>query len=93
MLKCIYGWPDLEPGSSLIQHLHALTARITNAVLPGSFLVDSIPILKYLPSWIASWKRDGQEWHRQETAMLEGFNADVAAQMVCAEFLTPLTKS
>ncbi|KAE9388006.1 cytochrome P450 [Gymnopus androsaceus JB14] len=37
----------------------------TNALLPGQFLVDNFPILKYVPSWLpgASFKRKANSWY------------------------------
>jgi hypothetical protein len=68
----------------IIKRLHAHTARIASAVVPGAFLVDYIPAMKFLPTWMAKWKRDGLEWHEKETEMFEGFNADVAEKVVSA---------
>jgi hypothetical protein len=44
--------------------------------------VDLVPIMKYLPTWIAPWKRRGQESYSRETALFEGFITDIAAEMV-----------
>jgi hypothetical protein len=82
----VYGWPPLDRKSPLVERIHNHGVQLTNAALPGAFLVDLIPVLKYLPSWIAPWKRRGQEWYKQETAMFEEFNANVAAEPVCVEF-------
>ncbi|KAJ8501740.1 hypothetical protein ONZ45_g12030 [Pleurotus djamor] len=37
---------------------------LTTAAVPGAFLVDSFPILKYVPSWMpgAGFKRRAREW-------------------------------
>ncbi|PCH43276.1 cytochrome P450 [Wolfiporia cocos MD-104 SS10] len=49
--------------------LHAM-AMAGNA---GSFLVDYIPILKYVPTWLpgAGFKRKAMEWRKSTTAMVE----------------------
>ncbi|EED18801.1 cytochrome P450, putative [Talaromyces stipitatus ATCC 10500] len=36
--------------------------------VPGKYLVESIPALKYLPNWLAPWKREIQERGRLEAA-------------------------
>ncbi|KAF9557275.1 cytochrome P450 [Agrocybe pediades] len=78
ILSAVYGWkPISSKDEPLIKRIHAHTARIAAAVVPGAFLVDIIPILKYAPTWMAKWKREGLEWHQQETDMFEGFNKDV----------------
>ncbi|KAF5375750.1 hypothetical protein D9757_008997 [Collybiopsis confluens] len=63
---------------------------INEAVLPTNFLVNVIPILKYIPSWFpgASFKRKARAWHgifsstiippflKAKEAMLEGTAED-----------------
>lgn len=60
--------------------LHAM-AMAGNA---GSFLVDYIPILKYIPAWFpgASFQRKAQEWRKATTAMVEAPFAAVKKAML-----------
>ena len=79
----MYGWPRIgDKDKPVIQRIHAHTARIASAVVPGSFLVDVFPAMRHLPEWAAKWKREGRAWHRAETEMFEGFNRDVRERMV-----------
>ncbi|KAE9397655.1 cytochrome P450 [Gymnopus androsaceus JB14] len=50
--------PDIEAANKMMDVL-------TRAGLPGAFLVDSFPILKYVPSWFpgASFKRKAHSWN------------------------------
>ncbi|KAG5649458.1 hypothetical protein H0H81_003692, partial [Sphagnurus paluster] len=43
------------------------------AIVPGAFLVDSLPILKYVPYWMpfAGFKRKVKQWHQLATAMID----------------------
>nr|BAL05137.1 cytochrome P450 [Phanerodontia chrysosporium] len=45
---------------------------VLSAAIPGSFVVDSLPILKYLPAWApgAGSKRKGAEWHDLVSRMI-----------------------
>ncbi|CAK5284755.1 unnamed protein product [Mycena citricolor] len=38
---------------------------LTRASVPGAYLVDTLPILRYIPAWMpgARFKRRAQEWH------------------------------
>ncbi|KAE8448174.1 hypothetical protein EG329_009778 [Mollisiaceae sp. DMI_Dod_QoI] len=49
--------------------------------VPGAYMAESFPILKYIPSSIAPWKRDIEEHALAETnanlALLEGVKQDV----------------
>ncbi|KAI0088548.1 cytochrome P450 [Irpex rosettiformis] len=85
ILSSVYGWPTFGSEGGIIKRLHAHTARIASAVVPGAFLVDFFPFMKYFPTWIAKWKRDGLAWHKAETDMFEGFNAGVAEKLSAGE--------
>ncbi|TFK33963.1 cytochrome P450 [Crucibulum laeve] len=43
------------------------------AALPGKFLVNTIPILKYMPEWMpgAGFKRQAKEWRKHARKMLD----------------------
>lgn len=83
ILTVVYGWPRIGPKDKpLIKRIHAHTARIASAILPGAYLVELFPLMKHLPTWMAKWKREGLEWHEQETKMFEEFNAGVNDKLV-----------
>ncbi|CAA7261126.1 unnamed protein product [Cyclocybe aegerita] len=47
--------------------------RTLDAVVPGAFLVDSFPWLKYIPKFLpgAGFKRKAREWHKLTRMMVE----------------------
>jgi hypothetical protein len=49
--------------------VHPLVA----AGVPGAFLVDTFPWLKYIPDWMpfAGFKRKAKEWRKLALAMIE----------------------
>lgn len=51
----------------MVEQSFTITAGIGQ---PGKYLVDILPILKYVPSWMpgAKFKRDAKEWN----ALLKG---------------------
>ncbi|KAF5343042.1 hypothetical protein D9758_011166 [Tetrapyrgos nigripes] len=55
--------------------------RLARAALPGSFLVEFLPIMKYLPEALAPWKKEGNEWYRKDTAMFQGFLDEVQSKV------------
>lgn len=82
-LCAIYGWDPIEPEDDpLVERVNALTHRVVRAALPGAYLVEVFPIMKYLPSWMAKWKREGLEWFMKDSRLFEGFLADVEERMV-----------
>ncbi|RXW15361.1 hypothetical protein EST38_g10493 [Candolleomyces aberdarensis] len=46
---------------------------VAKAGVPGAFLVDTFPLLKYVPAWFpgASFQRKAREWHKLARATLE----------------------
>ncbi|CCM04072.1 uncharacterized protein FIBRA_06231 [Fibroporia radiculosa] len=74
ILRATYGWPQIkEEESELITRMEAHIARLTNALISAALLIDFFPIIKYVPTWMAKWKRDALEWHKRDTRMFEGF--------------------
>ncbi|KAJ6607665.1 cytochrome P450 [Mycena sp. CBHHK59/15] len=53
------------------------------ASIPGRFLVDPIPILRYVPSWLpgAGFKRKAKEWRKLARAMVDEPFAEVKRKM------------
>jgi hypothetical protein len=63
------------------------------AAVPGRFLVDTIPVLKYVPAWIpgASFQRKAREWYRMTRMMVEVPYADAKGRIVSIADLFLLT--
>lgn len=47
---------------------------------PGSYLVDTIPILQYLPEWMAPFKKEGRQLHEAELKFFRALINDVRAE-------------
>ena len=79
----------------MIVKIREFMARFTDAAMPGNFLVDLFPIMNYLPSWMAPWKREALEWNQSQSNLFEESEADILKRMVCyavlyAGVLTPI---
>lgn len=59
-MRVSYGVDDRDQIKSLIHDNERVLIGFTDAVVPGRYLVNSLPILRYLPSWFpgAGWKRE-----------------------------------
>ncbi|KAF7359170.1 Cytochrome P450 [Mycena sanguinolenta] len=78
ILGIMYGWPGLDSThNELVTRINDLAQRLVQATLPGAFLVETFPVMKHLPLWMAKWKREGLEWHRKDTILFEGMLNDV----------------
>ncbi|KAF8625112.1 hypothetical protein AX15_005542 [Amanita polypyramis BW_CC] len=62
--------PENDPHIEVAEEGHS---AVTVAAVPGTFLVDSLPILKYVPEWIpgAEFKRKAKEWRKAGQTMIE----------------------
>lgn len=52
--------------------------RFGQVMRPGAYLVDTFPILKYIPGYLTQLK----EWHQEELALFQGQLNLVREQMV-----------
>jgi hypothetical protein len=62
-----------DKDDSYVALADAAVQPMSRAGIFGTYLVDYIPILKYVPSWMpgASFKRQAHEWRRLAREMLE----------------------
>ncbi|KAF8213148.1 cytochrome P450 [Mycena galopus ATCC 62051] len=88
ILQVVYGYqirPENDPSP------HFATSRWSDSLL-GSFLVDFLPILKYIPSWLpgAGFKRKAKIWAKSSLAVrdipFENLKASIAAGTAVPSF-------
>lgn len=53
-------------------------ARFGQAIRPGAYLVDTFPILKYVPGYLTQLRK----WHKEELELFQGQLNLVREQMV-----------
>ena len=68
-----YGIKVQESGNSYISLATEVMRRASEAVIPGTYLVDLFPILAYLPSWFpgAGFKKKAAQWRKLNTTLIE----------------------
>ncbi|KAF8884015.1 cytochrome P450, partial [Infundibulicybe gibba] len=64
MVLTIYGLDVLREGDPYIEAADRANDNLIEAAVPGAFLVDSMPFLKYVPAWFpgAKFKKTAQLW-------------------------------
>ncbi|KAL4079442.1 cytochrome P450 [Scleroderma citrinum] len=64
VLRISYGYQVEETNDYIVDLSERVASIFSKATAPGAFLVDSIPILKYVPEWVpgAGFKRKAREW-------------------------------
>lgn len=73
ILAIAYGL-DVQPKNDpYIATAQRALHTIAIALVPGTFMVDAIPILKYVPDWMpfAGFKRKAKEWRVFAQDMVE----------------------
>jgi len=74
----LYGIKIHSPEDKFVRLLRSLARIFGDATEPGAFLVDTLPILKYVPSWFpfSGFKRQAKIWAKTvQEAREESFGA------------------
>ncbi|KAF7977292.1 hypothetical protein HWV62_4259 [Athelia sp. TMB] len=73
IIDITYGFKALPKDDPHIQTAEAAFSGVSQALLPGAFLVDQLPILKYVPAWVpgAGFQRKAQEWKKSTDKLYE----------------------
>ena len=50
-MRIAYGFDDMRQNEALIDNVEALIFGFLEAAVPGRYLVNNFPVLKYIPSW------------------------------------------
>ncbi|KAF5330223.1 hypothetical protein D9611_010590 [Ephemerocybe angulata] len=59
IMRLSYGFDDVQTNKALIQDAEILMQAFSEAALPGRYLVNHLPVLKWVPEWFpgAAWKK------------------------------------
>jgi hypothetical protein len=83
IVSVIYGIPRTAPLNQQIgAKMKEAIAGVQSAMVPGKYLVDTFPILRYLPSWLVPGMREGLAFHRQSLDFFTGLVDRVRVQSV-----------
>ncbi|KAJ7229311.1 cytochrome P450 [Mycena haematopus] len=79
VLSMVYNTPALlSKEDPKITRINDFTERLVSAAYPGAYLVEYFTWMRYLPSWMAKWKRDVLEHHKIDDAMFRGLFNEVS---------------
>ncbi|KIY64777.1 cytochrome P450, partial [Cylindrobasidium torrendii FP15055 ss-10] len=73
ILRITYGYEVTNEDDEFVKIVQLAMADFGKASMPGSFLVDAIPLLKLLPGWFpgAAFKSLAQKWKKDLYDMIE----------------------
>jgi hypothetical protein len=88
-MKIGYGIAVKETNDPYISVAEEVLDGLARAGVPGAFLVDLIPILKYVPSWFpgAGFQKKSARWREVNHVMAEKPFGHVKEQLVRVHFL------
>ena len=88
-MKIVYGIIVQESDDPYISLAEEVLNGLAEAGIPGAFLVDMVPILKYVPSWFpgASFQKKAARWREALNTMAEKPFRHVQEQLVQVQFL------
>ncbi|KAI0049923.1 cytochrome P450 [Auriscalpium vulgare] len=81
-LSIIYDLPTIqsEHDVNLMKVEHHIDRHV-KASAPGAHLVEIFTWMRFLPSWMAKWKREAEKWYERDSAMFEGLVDQVQANL------------
>ncbi|KAJ7065512.1 cytochrome P450 [Mycena amicta] len=73
IMDTIYGIKIRDEGDPYVLKIEEAMHGLSVASMPGAFLVDTFPVLKYVPSWFpgAGFKRRAARWRKVTQEVLE----------------------
>ena len=90
IIDITYGFKVLPKDDPHIQAAEAAFTAISQALRPGAFLVDQLPILRYVPSWVpgAGFQKKAKEWKKTTDKLYESAFLAMKEAMVCVSHMT-----
>ncbi|KAJ7775174.1 cytochrome P450 [Mycena metata] len=72
-LRIAYGYTSQGEKDPIVDLVTAVMEEFSMAVTPGAFMVDVLPILKYVPEWLpgAGFKRKANVWASHLSKMMD----------------------
>ena len=88
-MKIVYGIIVQESDDPYISLAEEVLNGLAEAGIPGAFLVDMVPIPKYVPSWFpgAGFQKMAARWREALNTMSEKPFRHVQEQLVQVKFL------
>ena len=82
-MSIVYDHPPIksEDEPSVVR-INDFVERIVRAAYPGAHLVEFFTWMRYLPEWMAKWKREAMKWYKHDSAFFVGLYNDVRKRVV-----------
>lgn len=81
ILRLTYG-TNIETGEEdIVRLVYENQINFERVAAPGKYLVDLLPILMWVPSWLAPFKREAAAHRKREVSLFTGLVADVESDI------------
>ncbi|KAI0064320.1 cytochrome P450 [Artomyces pyxidatus] len=78
IMSVTYNTPPLESEDDpRVKDVFDFVTRVTQALIPGAYLVELFTWMKYIPSRYAKWKREAEQEHTKFSAVFENLYNNV----------------
>jgi hypothetical protein len=83
VLSIAYDLPQLSSiNEPVIQHINGFIRALDTAINLKALIIDFFPWMRYMPSPVATWRKDAEGIYTKYSNMFEGMFRDVEARIV-----------
>ncbi|THU98700.1 cytochrome P450 [Dendrothele bispora CBS 962.96] len=86
IMSLIYDTPmikdEKEPS---VAYIYGFVTRLTRAAFPGAHYVELFTWMKYLPSFMAPWKKDAEDWYKKDEVVFKGLFNEVRKRVTAGD--------
>ncbi|KAK7037695.1 hypothetical protein VNI00_010921 [Paramarasmius palmivorus] len=65
----------------VLQEIQDTAENVARCSMPGAFMADHLPILRYLPDFLAPWRLKAQKMHEREIELYGSFLDEIRSDM------------
>ncbi|KIX97617.1 uncharacterized protein Z520_06395 [Fonsecaea multimorphosa CBS 102226] len=81
VMRLCYGKTVDTGDEEYVRDILQIVHTVERVASPGAYLVDTFPVLMYLPTWLAPFKREAARLHEFEIKTFRGLLLEVREQM------------
>ena len=82
-MTLVYDHPSITTEENpSITRINQFVHRLTRAALPGAHFVEFFTWMRYLPEWMAGWKRSAMDSYRRDNGFFVELFEDVKKRIV-----------
>ncbi|THU90574.1 cytochrome P450 [Dendrothele bispora CBS 962.96] len=86
IMSLIYATPMIkDENEPSVAYINGFASRITQAAFPGAHYVEFFTWMKFLPSFMAPWKKYAEDWYKKDEVVFKGFYNDVRKHVMAGD--------